>query len=168
VLVFVTLLSLYACGGGTSSSSGGTSSGGTGDYVAAATAREARCNDGGVVSENKKADFQQQQTCFNAAFADPGKVAQCLTSRACGASDDPCYVDAARAANPKVASYAQTCNARREECKMGGGMTFSDDLCSLSVLNDVALDQISACMKQGCGAVKDCVDSVLRNYACDF
>jgi hypothetical protein len=158
------VVSVAACGGGTASSSGGTA--GTFDYLGAYAAREARCNDGGTLSESKKADVAQQQKCHNAAFADPVKVEQCVTSRACGTSDDPCFADAARAASPKVASYTQECTAKRAECQMAGGKTFADDYCSLSVLNDAALDQMAACLKQACGAAGDCFQAVLTNYGC--
>lgn len=93
-------------------------------------------------------------------------IVSCLTARACDATEDRCWADAAGkyATDPAVTAYVKACTEKRTAC----ADAFSADVCGpeFGVLRDDLRPKVSACLGKPCGDVADCHQAALQSAGC--
>lgn len=138
-------------------------------YCSDVEARTVRC--GGPPSPNGRAACLADATCtarmMRAELLDAALT--CVTTRACGASDDPCFETAAKTYEnePAVLMFARDCFRKRDECRAAGS-SISDDFCALAgALKPEVMADLGACVAMTCAQVKPCTDTLERRYGCN-
>jgi hypothetical protein len=152
-------LCLFSCSSGSGSNPGGTTVSWE-QYCAGAAKRDEGCGD-----TPDQSSCVAQKSCFESYFRGSilSSLAQCLNSRTCGASDDPCFDAAGKAASSNVLSgYFTACNGWVSSC---GG---ANDLCapSAGVLNDTTLSTLGDCFSKSCTDAETCVGGVHNSIKC--
>jgi|GEM_PF-5951845 len=135
------------------------------DFCAASAARAKTCGD------TPASDCEHWKACYDKALR-PGvsePLQKCITSRACDASDDPCFDDAAKpyVDDPVFASYQTTCTSRQLACEEAGE-GFSDDYCapSMALFPTSTLTTMRACLDQPCASVAACFKTTFQAVGC--
>lgn len=152
----------FACSSGSGSPPGGGNFGGEWNAFCEADAeRDQSCGS----TPNPDACLQQR-SCMEQSWRTQAlpPVFDCLTSRACGQSDDGCFEQGGQAVarTPAIDAYYAACTSFHGQC---GG---SDDLCggSAALLSDASLNQLASCMKQPCDQAEACVESIVDTIDC--
>lgn len=166
---------MTACSSGSSSSGGGGDGGGGGGGGGSATfcadlaARAASC-DAGAVDPTK---CDAQKTCYdNIVRTDAiGPLETCLTTRACGKSDDSCLVEASAQfvnAGP-YQKFQDDCLAKRTSCTSEGA-SFADDNCSsaqAALFTEAAFGAVQACLDRPCAEIEGCFTDTFAAAGCN-
>jgi hypothetical protein len=106
--------------------------------------------------------------CYRSNFRpeESEPVANCVASRACGATTQSCLDEAAKkyAADEVVKSYAAACAARDTAC--GGGLAANVCTSEFALLNDTLRARVEGCLTRECGLVAECYQAALQSKEC--
>jgi hypothetical protein len=139
-----------------------------GSFCERAQERTVRC-EGGTFDLQRCLD---QQRCLQTVWK-PGvgdQIGECLITRACNSSDDPCF------ANPNLPyadagaypAYRQACLQRRQDCIAQDAGSFSNDNCGVSLAGakDEVLATANACLGLACPQIRDCFEAIGEDAGC--
>lgn len=112
----------------------------------------------------------QWLTCYGTMMntADALELAQCISTRACGVSDDSCFSAAGQkyASDPASQAFQTSCFDKRLGCKEAG-TGFSDDYCPgyfYGMMKDKSA--MDGCLLQPCEQVASCFKAIVSSAGC--
>jgi hypothetical protein len=164
-LVSLSVVFAIAGCGGDSNNGSETNSGAIWEqYCQAEVKRRAGCGDTFEVES-----CLEERPCLDAVYRSDviEPLTRCLSSRACGQSDDPCFSQAGalHESDPAVAAYKSACLERRDAC--GVEASFSDDYCfNTGLLLRAVQNELTACVSRPCAEISACLNDVLEGRGC--
>jgi hypothetical protein len=152
------------CSGDSTSGNEGNSGAIWQQYCQAEAKRRAGCGDSFELES-----CLEDRPCLDAVYRSDvvEPLTRCLSGRACGQSDDPCFSQAGalHESDPAVAAYRTACLQRRDACQVEA--SFADDYCfNTGITLPVVQDELTQCLSRPCAEISDCLNGVLEGRGC--